>query len=180
MPLPISQAPPPEPERRTMYVVTPKVGEPVRAVSLARRPVGVWTHWLDGTTHPHLDAPHPCPGCKAKAPRRWKGYLHAWSYTHKRPCLLELPADAVRLTVQLRDDKVDLRGARINLRRVGPHPNSQVVCEVQLNVEKIGDGVEEIDVMGALAVRWGLRCYGPMEDPDAAELPAESDGRVPQ
>ena len=169
MATPIVEAPVPEPERTTVYVVSPRVGEPERFTSLSPRVIGVWTHWMGGTTHPCLRPGGVCPGCGEKASRRWKGCLWGWSYAHRRDALLELPADTVRLTVQLRDSAVDLRGATLTCRRVGPHSNSVVTCEVKLGDQRDQRSTEPPDVLAALMRRWGLGEYDPPTQNAAGE-----------
>lgn len=154
--IPFAEAPLPQGQPRFVRLVSPKVGQDERVVSHSSRLYGIWTHWLCGRTHPCLSPVLPCPGCAEFNPRRWKGYLAGWSYTHHCRCLAEFPADTVRATVSLRDPGVSLRGAALLMRRIGPNPNSCVVARVTLSAEAIRTSDPDPDVPALLCRLWGV------------------------
>lgn len=78
---------------------------------------GMWTHWGKGKSEPHYVDEDNCPGCNARRPRRWKGFIHAYCFEKKQEVLVELtPSSAKSLLDQL-GAKASLRGNRIQVKR---------------------------------------------------------------
>lgn len=153
---PLSSAPLPPKERPFVRILSPGVGTDVRLLSYSGRVVGVYTHWWQDRTHPHLPGAGLCPACCERVPIRWKGYLYGWSPDWSSLGLLEIPADTVRCSLPLRDPSVNLVGAHITLRRIGPHRNSAVVATVRLDASTVQGDADEDTVLSALWRVWGV------------------------
>jgi len=160
----LNTSPVPPEGRRYIRIASPKVGKPVRFFSLSSAVLGVWTHWVDGRSHPcFLEG---CAWCTNGTvyPRRWKGYLYGHDIEGHVVCLLELPADTVRGHIQLRDASVNLCGASIIAERIGPSPNSSVRAVVRLDAAIRVRAAQEPDVMAHLARIWGVPPETPSMD----------------
>jgi hypothetical protein len=63
---------------------------------------GLWIHWYGRHTEPCLKDRQECPGCKAEAIRKWKGYLHVISVATARQWFYEAtPFVAKQITGQI-------------------------------------------------------------------------------
>jgi len=145
-----------------VMLCSPRVGRPVSGILRSSRPLGVFTHWFDGRTHPCLGEAPDCIGCGQRTPKRWKCYVMGYLDGTRRPVLFEIPADAYRASVQLSDPGVSLRGARIRLERQGPNANSPVRVVLGLDVCPHGLPDGEPDVLRHLCRIWG--CAHPHDE----------------
>ncbi len=167
----VSILPPPSPippqGGRFMRICSPKVGLPVSGIVFSSRPVGYYTHFFGGRTHPCLGSCVACVGCADRVPKRWKAYLFGRSDQLAMPCLFELPRESVVNTLALRDPGVSLRGALIKLVRIGPNQNSPVRVELRLDARPEVCPADEPDVQRHLCRIWGV------QDPRDAILQTE-------
>jgi hypothetical protein len=104
--------------------------EPTIVHIASNRLWGVWTHWDGHRSQPCFQANEECEGCKKGHPKRWKGYLHAWSVKLKREIFLELtPTTAENLLAQLPNGQ-DLRGLWIKCSRVNGQRQARIKVEI--------------------------------------------------
>lgn len=181
MSVPIRIAPIPEPGGKFVRLISPKVGHDERCLCFSERVLGVVTHWDGGRTVPHLEAPLACIHCREGKPKQWRGYVAGHSYDHHCPAIVEFPPACVRKSLILADPKCSLVGATIHLHRVGPHRNSEVLCTIRLQVEKIEHIVPPVQILRTLLRIWGLDegqfHAGAMPDQDkAADMLSEREG----
>lgn len=78
---------------------------------------GVWTHWNGKRSQPCWKDKSRCPGCIAKHPSRWKGYLHVLDYMRRNQIFLELTPTAARSLKDQVGTGVAMRGVRVTIRR---------------------------------------------------------------
>lgn len=152
---------------RFVRICSPKVGSPVSGLVWSARPLGFYTHFFDGRTHPCLGDSPACIGHAQGVPRRWKAYVAGRSDQLGMLCLFEFPRESVKNTLALRDQGVSLRGAVVKLVRVGPNNNSPVRVELRLDARPESCPVEEPDVQRLLCRIWGV------QDPRDAILQTE-------
>lgn len=104
-----------------LYVLRVK-GDKMHTITLYSKSLwGVWVHFGANSkkSSPHFSDEARCPGCIAKTPKRWKGFVHGFCNTLNQEVFLELtPAAAASLLQQL-GDKGALRGNRIQVKRSG-------------------------------------------------------------
>jgi hypothetical protein len=126
---------------------------------------GVWTHWGLYGSSPCLSERSKCDGCKARWPRRWKGYLHVYDFHNKRQCFLEItPAVAESISEQMggRLEGVSLRGYRLQLRR-GNGAKARLKVEVLAGLKDGPELPEEQSPEETLVKLWKMECESDTE-----------------
>ena len=159
MTTPQSGVPLPDRERKYLRIVWARAGTVERAYSFSPAVVGRWMHWVDGRTQLCLSPDTECAWCRARVGHRWYGWLYGRSIDHDCPCLIQLPAETVRLTLQLRDPGIILTGAHITLQRDAGARNSCVRAIVRLDALRGTAPLQEPDVLGHLKRFYGLDRY---------------------
>lgn len=138
-------------------IVWPKIGRPLSHISLSSKIVGLWSHWMDGYSHPCL-SPAGCPGCESDRTtgrrRYWAGYLCVWNRKEAAREVLMLPKRTVESSLTLRDIAVDLRGSQIESCRIGQKAAGPVQAVVRLGVERVPADSEEPDTLSVLESIW--------------------------
>ena len=132
---------------------SPKPREIIRGVILSTRYTGVWTHFIDGRTQPHLNDDKLCPGCLLGRSKRWKAYIAVWSERFSRVGLFELTTEAVRTCPAFLNEQNNLRGWKIALERKGIQPNSPVHADLT-RMDPSPKLRPDIDVLAALTKIW--------------------------
>lgn len=82
---------------------------------------GVYVHWnagrgLRGRSEPCLK--ERCTGCRAKLPRRWKGYLYVIDEKGKETFFLEITTEAAKKLRGLFEECETLRGMSVKFSRM--------------------------------------------------------------
>lgn len=116
---------------------------------------GVWTHWTLYGSSPCFSTPEACQGCKDKAPRRWKGYLHVYDWVNKRQCFLEITPVVAESIISQLGENVPFRGYRLKLKR-GNGPKARVKVEVLAPLPSGPTLVEERSPKETLEKLWSL------------------------
>lgn len=138
-----------------IFVKRLKGQEAVTVAVLGDHVHGVWTHWGKGKSEPHFRDPDHCPGCQARRPKRWKGYLHVFDYQANREIFLELtPHSANTLTYQL-GRKDMMRGERIRVER-SKGDNGRLTIAVLGAEKKIEALPAEKDPRPTILKLWGI------------------------
>ena len=100
-----------------IFVKRLKGEEAVTVVILGDQVFGIWSHWQGKKSEPHFRDADTCPGCVARRPKRWKGYVHVYDYSANKEIFLELtPHSAHQLHFAL-GRQSELRGERIRVAR---------------------------------------------------------------
>jgi len=115
-----SERPPPDDDGIFIPILSAIPRVTLRYVCLSNFLHGVWTHWHQGRTIPHMMPAAKCEGCLAQRAKRWKAYLAVWESTRCRIGLLEVTRDAYRHCEVLQvEPAIDLRGLVLTAWRVG-------------------------------------------------------------
>lgn len=113
-------------------IVSPRPdGAGVSGMFVSDRFEAVWTHWYDFRTGPHVEPSSICAGCRARRPKRRKGYALTIDGTMKLN-LLEITQEVLRLAPFLTSSAAALRGRRFRAVRLGNDRNSRVVLDVKV------------------------------------------------
>lgn len=168
---------PPDVSAIWLPILSPGPGQAIRGTILSEHMLGVWTHYVQGRTEPHLEGPAGCPGCCVKRAKRWKGY-YAIHWTAKdRMGLAELTPWAVANCPLLRAQPYrTVRGWLIEVSRANGMPQGRVACEIQPPPYRRDPPAlaEPPDVAAALLRIWSgrrdgptgrLTCGEPLEEP---------------
>lgn len=131
----------------------------------ARSVWGVWTHYSLYGSIPCLGEKHKCYGCQNRLPRRWKGYYHAYDWSAKRQCFLEVTPRLVEMIVAQVGEGQPLRGYRLKMKR-GKGPKARVKAEVLPPMVGGPELVDEKSPEETLLKLWDLN--KPEEDGDGA------------
>lgn len=168
---------PPDISEIWVPILSPKPGCAVRGVVISEYLAGVWTHYVEGRTEPHLEGPAGCPGCELKRAKRWKGYYAIEQAQSGRIGLVEITAWALANCQPLNEQPYrTVRGWLIDVSRPAGKANGRVSCLIQpppyrRSPEPIPD---PIDVPAALVRIWSgrrdgpthvIRCGQPIEEP---------------
>lgn len=116
---------------------------------------GVWTHWGLYGSSPCMSTPDQCAGCKAKLPRRWKGYLHTYDWHNKRQCFLEITPLVAEQIVEQLGENVPFRGYRLKLKR-GKGDKARIKVEVLAPLPSGPSLVDEKSPQKTLEKLWSL------------------------
>lgn len=85
-----------------IYIKRLKGKEELTCTIIGDRVKGVWYHWVNGRSAPHMKDERTCDGCNRKKQKKWKGYLHCFAAQMKQEIFLELtPTAAASLCQQL-------------------------------------------------------------------------------
>lgn len=123
---------PPEPPKNDWVERIPP-GRPVEYLIFSKAVWGPHTHW---TGHRTIQCDRDdangrtCEKCENGMTRRWKGYLHVWSYAKREEVFIELTARCVRQLHAQVDDTENLRGLKIIVSRSSMARNSRLCCKV--------------------------------------------------
>lgn len=124
--------PVPEEAPAPVPILSPAPGTAVRGIVLSSALVGVWTHWFNGRTTPHLLGRGGCSGCREHLSKRWKGYLAIYWQAGVCVGLAELTPSAARACPELIEATgADLRGYLIELARPLGKKNGRVSLRLQ-------------------------------------------------
>jgi len=132
--------------------------------------LGVLTHFMGGRTLACIQG--DCPGCTAKLPQRWEGYLGVWTTKPCKHIILAVTPGAALGIGDTAPDPVNLRGLYLTVERLGRRANSRLqarVEEVELGQIKLP---EIPDLKAHLLHIWGLdQAHLGTDNPDyAAEV----------
>lgn len=117
--------------------------------------VGVWVHWLDNRTIPCVrSSVVECVCERRDCCRRWKGYLAGWEPRFCRKVLIEVTAEAIRLSNWGDFANINLRGRVVRLSRRGKNRSAPVVFEVTSAVLDETALPPSFDVRSALNHVW--------------------------
>jgi len=155
-------------------IVWPRLSRPLSVLCLSRTWVGLWSHWMDGRSHPCL-APSGCPGCEHESgTKHWAAYLTCWDQTIPGKGVLMLPKIVIADSLVLRDPFTDLRGAKLDCERLGGKANGPVSCKVRFGVAVPPPDAEEPDTLGILCKIWSVmfpRSFKPFKPEEGGEPP---------
>jgi len=120
----------PEKEKRPK-TVRPRAGQTISAVGLEAGAVWVWTHYLHGRTKPCLQEFCVCRKVDSPLESRWQGFILADHWGYNKVVLLGLTENVMDTCPELREGKLDLRGAMIDLTRPAGKRNGIVTAVVK-------------------------------------------------
>lgn len=165
----------PPPAGPAIFVRRLKGEEGVTCAILGDKVYGIWSHWQGKKSEPHFRNADDCPGCIARRPKRWKGFLHVWDYATNKEIFLELtPASASQLGQQLGRNS-DLRGERIRVQRT-KGDNGRLTVAVLQAEPKIDVLPKEKDPRQTILKLWGVAQEDPQGWLDSGDED-ESDAR---
>ncbi len=144
----------PDPDRKWYKIISVKPRERLSSIIISRKVVGVYTHWIDAGTQPHMKNEKLCQGCRMNIRKAWKGYLGVLWGLSGNITLLEVTPECVRLCPALQG-KTDLRGMNIVVFRRGVQRNSPMQAEVT-RMNQIKGLPPEFDLRFHLCRLWGL------------------------
>lgn len=78
---------------------------------------GIWYHWLNGSSEPHYEPSHACPGCKIAQNKKWKGYLHCFCVEMRQEVFLELTQAAAKSLKHQLGNISNMRGQIFQIKR---------------------------------------------------------------
>jgi len=157
---PLQPVPLPTPSIAHIDIVWPRLSRPVSLLCLSRSWIGLWSHWMDGRSHPCL-SPLGCPGCEhERGKRHWTAYLVGWSKPHARKQILALPKRTVEASLILRDPSIDLRGCVIDASREGGVAHGPVRVNVRRDVDRVPGDADEPDILRLLEQVWRVMLPG--------------------
>lgn len=120
----------PPPAALSLHLYRLRKGAVFSVVCLSERIYGIVTHWTGTRTEPCIDPPDECPGCKARKPRRWKGYIHCRNAKDGAEGLIELTAGAARQLQAQRPNTPTLRGTMLRIERSKKASNGRLDVQV--------------------------------------------------
>lgn len=150
MATPHVSVPLPQRDSGKLRIVYPRLNDPVTFISRSSKVCGTHMHWGERNSFPcvrHL-APCPCNGRKIKT--LWYGWLLGVEPNKRGRVLLQLTESAVWSSEILKDERVDLRGAKINLQRVAMKQGTIVKSTTTLEDWKDHSKEPDPDVFAAL------------------------------
>lgn len=110
------QSTPPR-EGPEIYILRLKANQHYSFTIFSEHVWGINVHWNGQKSEPHFKEDNRCPGCIARRPKRWKGYLHCFAHELGQEVFLELtPHSAHSLEGQL-GAGTSYRGNRIAVKR---------------------------------------------------------------
>lgn len=116
---------------------------------------GIWYHWRLNHSEPHFQDDENCPGCKARQPKKWKGFVHCYCVELKQEVFLELtPASSASLVAQFAPG-ASLRGCRIQVKRTGAN-NGRLYTSVLTPITETSSLPAEKDPRPSILKLWGL------------------------
>ncbi|GAG70674.1 unnamed protein product [marine sediment metagenome] len=114
---------------KPLPLIRPKAEKPLNTIILAKRWVGLYTHWWGGKTVRCPDT--GCRACDRNIARIWKGFIPVCdAFMMSSVALLQFTG---RCTVTLNENKRDpggLLGSRVLWTRIGKAINSPLRCEL--------------------------------------------------
>jgi hypothetical protein len=161
---------PPTEDRRFIPIVSPKPDASIRALIVGHKAYGVWTHFLEGKTHPCTGNAATCQGCIRKISKRWKGYIGVYLPAVSRYAIAEITAEAVRHCPALTGKSASLRGRMIRVYRNGRHTNAPCRAEIEDQAQR-GFVPPDFDVPAVLLRVWSVG--GETVTPDAVDSPGK-------
>jgi hypothetical protein len=137
-------------------IVSPRPKNPVEVIVVNSRPIGVYTHYVNGRTKPHLRDRALCEGCQQARKRTYKCYLGGWLPGKDQYCLVEVTHFAAEQWKRHIDDvNKDWRGARIKVTRLGTQMNSRCKLDVSFDVHPKDKLPPPLPIMEILLQIWG-------------------------
>ena len=138
----------------------------IRGIVTSANIVGLHTHYFGGRTTPCQDT--ECKPCAQGFSARWHAYFGVWTAGKSRHVLLELTATPSLALQNYHDLHGTIRGAEIEVKRLGRRQNGRVQCTATpADLSKIIIPPEPT-ILPALATLWSI----PLS---AFHFPAESD-----
>jgi len=142
------------PGRYPVYVPTPNRG--VDVLILSDTVLGLMMHWTGQETYPCMSLGGLCDGCQRYQPLKWQGYVAGYDVHAGRSVIVPITAEAMRGCSALTDLAGDLRGWRLQLRRMGTLKTSRVGARLSLPGKPWKDLPACFDLLDALGRVWGL------------------------
>lgn len=117
--------------------------------------LGAWVHFYHGQSSPCIGRENRCLPCECGAAVRWQGYLDVLDTSGSRLWVANVTRGAYLSCLDVRDEKLDLRGRYIKLERAGGRPNSPLKMELGKQSGRT-DIREPLDLEAFLFRLWGL------------------------
>ena len=145
---------PPKREGPQLKVVRLKGSEKSHCVVLSSALWGCFIHW-DATLKRSeccLEDEQVCPGCKAKKPQKWRGYLACWEAA-RSTFIMELTPEAARTFLDVTAPCGSIRGITVEFRRT-QRDNGRLLVELVPYVERKTNLPPEPDIEPILRMLW--------------------------
>lgn len=140
-----------------IFIKRLKGQESLTCTILGAKVHGVWCHWnpKSDSSEPHYLSEDECPGCKARRPKRWKGYVHCFAHNMGQEIFLELtPHSAQSLQSQIGPVET-MRANRLRIER-GKGDNGKLSVTV-LTAERNADALpREKSPQPSILKLWGF------------------------
>jgi len=129
-------------------------GATIHGIVTSSNLIGLHTHYFGGRTTPCLDT--ECKPCSSGFSSRWHGYFGVWLAGKPRHVLLEMTATPSLALQNYHDLHGTIRGAEIEVKRLGRRQNGRVQCTVwPADLSKLVIPPEPI-ILPALATLWSI------------------------
>jgi hypothetical protein len=127
--------------------------------------MGCYQHWTGKRTVPCFTNHDLCPGGHKEATKKWRGYVHAWSYKRNQQVICQLTGDAIESWWAQLSSGVSLRGQTIYVVR-STKDNGRLFVEVDKIFHRDADKIAQaVDPVASLWNMWKM-------EPSHAELNA--------
>lgn len=112
-------------------------------------------HWWNKRDRPHYDNKKTCPGCIAKAPLRWKGFLHVTDHALRGQAFLPLTPDGANQLLRDLAPGMKLRGRQFSTRRAKGTINSALMLDLTEIFHPEEKLLAEVDPYQTVMRMWG-------------------------
>ena len=170
----------PERKAEVLWIETVKGNERQKFIVYSPSIFGVYQHWTGKRTVPCFKNRDHCPGGHKEGNRKWRAYVHAWSFKRSEPVFIQLTDEAVNKWYRQISKGLTLRGQIIYVIR-SEKDNGRLHVEVDPNVHPDPKRLPpEVDPLPSLWRMWAIEpstmqlnsslVSGPDDIPDLALL----------
>lgn len=104
-------------KREVLFVQSPRPNESLKILVYSPSIWGCYSHFRNRKTVPCFENTELCPGGHSELNRRWKGWLHGWSYDRNEPVFVQLTVEAANQLQEQVPATVNYRGITILVSR---------------------------------------------------------------